>query len=285
MESTRWLIAQGRIEEAKDQIAKIAKINGKVSPVKDTDIGDVSLDVIDNGNYSANSDKINEEKEVEKINYLNLFRPSKILIRTLILFLQWFSVTAVFYSLTYSSTSLAGDPYTNFAIGLLFQLPGVIVSIYVIDRLGRKPTEVIFMTTGGILVLASGLIIERKDSGTAVVAMFSIARLCASICFGAAYLFAVEMYPTKIRGSALGTCSTIGRIGGVFGLAIDGLKEFWYPLPIIIIGSIAIVAGILSYFLPETTGEKLPENTEEALEIGKNFKKVPWCKLTLSSKH
>ena len=118
MESTRWLIAQGRIEEAKDQIAKIAKINGKVSPFKDTDIGDVSLDVIDNGNYSANSDKINEEKEVEKINYLNLFRPSKILIRTLILFLQCFSVTAVFYSLTFSSTSLAGDPNTNFAIML-----------------------------------------------------------------------------------------------------------------------------------------------------------------------
>ena len=49
--------SQGRIEEAKDQIAKMAKINGKVSPFKDTDSGEISLDMVDNGNYSANSKK------------------------------------------------------------------------------------------------------------------------------------------------------------------------------------------------------------------------------------
>ena len=192
---------------------------------------------------------ISQEKDVEKINYLNLFRPFKILNRTLILSLQWFSV----------------------------------ISTYIIDRLGRKLTETIFMTTGGLLVLASGLVIEKEDSGTAVIIMFGIARLCAGICYGTVYPLAMKMYPTKIRGSALGTFSTIGRVGGCFGLAIDGLMKIWYPLPIVIIGSIAIIAGILAFFLPETTGEKFPETTKEVLKIGKNYKKVPLYKLTMSS--
>jgi hypothetical protein len=38
----------------------------------------------------------------------------------------------------------------------------------------------------------------------------------------------------------------------------------------VIMGSFATLAGLLAYLFPETTGEKLPETIEEALNVGKH---------------
>ena len=276
-ESSRWLISKGRIEEAKEQIAYMARVNGKVYH-----IGDIySVEMKAKVAIKENNDAISANSPTKGISYLDLFRPAKMLFRSLILFIQWFSVTALFYTLTFGSTSISGDPYTNFAFGVCFQIPAILISIYVCDRLGRRFTLSGFMTAGGLLALASGLIVENKNLQTMTVAMFSVARLCGSVCFGCVYFYAAEMYPTKIRGSGIGTCSTVGRMGGVFGLSIDGLKSVWYPLPFVIIGTIAIIAGLLALFLPETTGEKLPENPEQALKIGQNYKLVPWTQCSI----
>ena len=71
--------------------------------------------------------------------------------------------------------------------------------------------------------------------------------------------------------------STVGRIGGVFALGIEGLRTHWDPLPFVVIGSIGIFSAFLGLFLPETTGEKLPRSTEEALALGQNYKLRPCC--------
>jgi len=41
----------------------------------------------------------------------------------------------------------------------------------------------------------------------------------------------------------------------------------------IIMGSVATLAGFLAFLFPETTGEKLPETIEDALNLGKNYQK------------
>ena len=69
--------------------------------------------------------------------------------------------------------------------------------------------------------------------------------------------------------------STVGRVGGVFALSIEGLRAHWDPLPFVVMGCLGVVSGFLGLLLPETTGERLPENTEEALNVGKNFKLAP----------
>jgi len=55
---------------------------------------------------------------------LNLFYPKEILLRTLNMFYQWFSVTLCYYGLSYGSTSLLGDPYTNFCLSVFIEIPG-----------------------------------------------------------------------------------------------------------------------------------------------------------------
>ena len=69
---------------------------------------------------TANSAKMTEPVRVrDKITVLDLFRPMQIGVRTLNMCFQWFSVTMCYYGLAFASTSLSGDPYSNFFLRLI----------------------------------------------------------------------------------------------------------------------------------------------------------------------
>ena len=68
------------------------------------------------------------------------------------------------------------------------------------------------------------------------------------------------MYPTELRGSAVGLASTFGRLGGIVApllASIDG------SLPYVIMGGSALAGGILAMLLPETLGTTLPINLDD----------------------
>lgn len=69
----------------------------------------------------------------------------------------------------------------------------------------------------------------------------------------------------RIHSRFLAITHSFQAHGGCFGLA-----AVWPPFPLVIMGAVATVAGVLAVFFPETTGEELPETMEDALNIGKN---------------
>ena len=61
----------------------------------------------------------------------DLFHPMIIRHRTFNMFYQWMAVTLAYYGLTFSSTDLAGDPYSNFCSSVAIEIPGkFILAIY-----------------------------------------------------------------------------------------------------------------------------------------------------------
>ena len=46
-------------------------------------------------------------------------------------------------------------------------------------------------------------------------------------------------------------------------------EDIWKPLPSLIFGVVASVAGVLMFTLPETLGKTLPETIEDAEKFGK----------------
>jgi OCT family organic cation transporter-like MFS transporter 4/5 len=59
-------------------------------------------------------------------------------------YLTYFYIT-VFYGLIYSSTSLSSDVYLNFILNGLVEIPIVVICIFTMDHVGRKPLLVINM--------------------------------------------------------------------------------------------------------------------------------------------
>ena len=64
----------------------------------------------------------------------------------------------------------------------------------------------------------------------------------------------------------------MARVGGIIALVIAPLNRIWESLPMTIYGSVAVIAGLFAIAFPETTGLKMPETIEEALNIGKQSK-------------
>ena len=113
-ESPRWLISNGRLEEAKAIVEAASKANNKQVPhhlLKESEMEEIDLN-------NVKSTKETEPAE-KKMTVMDLFRPMKIGVRTLNMCFQWFSVTMCYYGLAFASTSLSGDPYSNFFLRLI----------------------------------------------------------------------------------------------------------------------------------------------------------------------
>ena len=46
---------------------------------------------------------------------------------------QWMGVTMCYYGLSLASTSLAGDPYVNYILSVLMEIPGYVFCLFVTD--------------------------------------------------------------------------------------------------------------------------------------------------------
>lgn len=100
-----------------------------------------------------------------------------------------------------------------------------------------------------------------------------IGRLCASLGFAMVYLYTSELFPTPIRSTAVGVCSTVARIGGIVALLMESLGDIWKPMPMVIFGAVAFIATVLGFKFPETRADKIPETMDEAMNLGKNVKR------------
>jgi hypothetical protein len=94
----------------------------------------------------------------------------------------------------------------------------------------------------------------------------------ASAAFAIVYVYTAELYPTSIRQTAVGACSSLGRIGSIIAPL---LATFDNELANSIMGGSALVGGLLALFLPETLGLPLPKNTKDIKALFRNPKVQP----------
>lgn len=84
----------------------------------------------------------------------------------------------------------------------------------------------------------------------------------------------MELYPTSIRATALGICSTFARIGGIaapqVALYLPDLTFDAFPL--LLMGGCSIAGGLLAILLPETLGSPLIESFDQIEDLGKDSK-------------
>eukprot|EP00092_Neocalanus_flemingeri_P041716 GFUD01045437.1.p1 GENE.GFUD01045437.1~~GFUD01045437.1.p1 ORF type:complete len:591 (+),score=155.94 GFUD01045437.1:56-1828(+) len=263
-ESVRWLIGAGRLEEAKEIIENAAKANGKKTPVHLFKTAAIASNNLENAKHM--------ESPEAKTTVLDLFRPTKMALRTINMCFQWFSVTMCYYGLSFASTSLSGDAFSNFFLSVCIEIPGYIFCILVMDCWGRRPILSFCQAVSGIACIFCGLLQGQTDPGLQGLQVFLslLGKFGASASFAIVYVYTAEMFPTVIRNQAVGTCSLVARIGGITSLLLDLLKVYWLPAPVFIMGVVATTAGALAVFFPETLGQKLPETMDEAFRIGEN---------------
>ncbi|ELK31461.1 Synaptic vesicle 2-related protein [Myotis davidii] len=205
---------------------------------------------------------------------------------TLLLWFIWFSNAFSYYGLVLLTTELfqAGDvcsissskkaveakcslaceylseeDYMDLLWTTLSEFPGILVTLWIIDRLGRKKTMALCFVVFSLCSLLLFICVGR----TMLTLLLFVARAFISGGFQAAYVYTPEVYPTATRALGLGTCSGMARVGALITPFIaQVMLESSVYLSLAVYSGCCLLAALASCFLPiETKGRGLQESS------------------------
>ncbi|KAJ9128747.1 hypothetical protein P3X46_034519 [Hevea brasiliensis] len=279
-ESPRYLCLKGRTVHAHQILEKMALVNQKDLPPGML----ISYEIIE----------VDEEYPSEYTSFLSVAREkisifrsgfslffmlfSSNLIRiTLLLWVLFFGNTFVYYGIVLltseirtvqdkcSSTALltenlqADSLYTDVLITSFAELPGILLSVVIVDRFGRKPAMTIMFILAWVFLLP----LVSSQSAILTTGLLFGARMFSMGTFTVACIYAPELYPTSVRSTGAGVASAIGRIGGmVCPLVAVALTSSCHLKEAIILFEVVIAVTVtcILLFPFETSGRELGDS-------------------------
>jgi MFS transporter, putative metabolite:H+ symporter len=148
------------------------------------------------------------------------------------------------------------DVYLLLALSALSQFPGYLVSIWLVERIGRRPTLAAFLVLGGLSAFAFA---TSDSTAQYVTALFFVGFFNLG-AWGAVYPYTSELFPTRLRASAFGMVEGVGKgaaIGGpyLFGALIDWSGDTVWSLTFVAL--VMAAGGLVTLLGPETRGRGL----------------------------
>ncbi|KAJ8724761.1 hypothetical protein PYW07_015719 [Mythimna separata] len=258
-ESPRWLLIKGKKEEAVAIIKKISKKN-KVK---------IDQRMLDNLVCEIDEDENVEFSKVIK----STFSSVALFKRFVVCVIWWTTSTFVNYGMTITSVSLQGNKYVNYALVMLAELPGAFIAMYVLMKYNRKyPLIACFLLAG---VFCVGQPFLPTNMAWLSILMFMISKLMATLYFTITYMYTSELFPTYTRNSMHALCSSLGRVGSIVAPQTPLLTQYWVGFPSFVFGISSLVAGLVTFLVPDIANDALPDTVKEAEAIGtKNKVKI-----------
>ncbi|XP_077969097.1 synaptic vesicle glycoprotein 2B-like [Styela clava] len=143
----------------------------------------------------------------------------------------------------------SANAYIDVLIGACAQLPGNLLTIFLMDRLGARIILIFVLFLSALSVLCFWLVNVKAQ----VVAMNAIYSGIQVGAWNALDVITVEMYPTSIRSAATGNMNGISRLGSILGTTIFGLfMDLNCSVPILTVFSVYILCSLISIKLPNT---------------------------------
>ncbi|XP_049327123.1 solute carrier family 22 member 7a [Astyanax mexicanus] len=247
-ESARWLLVNGRVEEAQRVLQQCAKMNGKTSKLDKETLLKVT---------------INEEPSKDH-SYLDLVKTPKLRKISLCSGIVWFAVAFTYYGISFNISGFGLNAYlTQFIYGAI-EVPAKVGTYFLLDRIGRRNGQAWSLILCGMLIGAN----------TAIPSGYSGVRTGVAVCgkgfseaaFTIAFLYTAELFPTVIRQCGLGYTSFMGRLGGSLAPLLIMLDDVWISAPSLVFSIAAVISGCVAFLLPETLRVRLPETIQDVEE-------------------
>ncbi|XP_023940653.2 solute carrier family 22 member 3 isoform X1 [Bicyclus anynana] len=243
-ESPRWLVANGKVDNALKIMFGAAKVN-KLSTEHITDTVMKSMENM----------KIEEKKVTAS--YLDFFKDIQTIIITMSTFVIWFVLGVTYYGIYQYMTFLGSNIYITVVILGLIQVPLCLVEI-ALTRLFKRRTAIAsaFLVTG---VSMTGLIFT-PEGHWATTLLGVVGFSASSATYAVTYLCQAELFPTPLRNMSFGIVSAAGKVGSMIAPFIANMSPKWVPS--LIFSVLSVVAVGFCLLLPETKGKNLKDTID-----------------------
>jgi putative MFS transporter len=239
-ESPRWLIAAGRIEEARRDISKVLQ-------------REVTVDEV--------SDLARSEQPEHRAGFAELLRGAY-LRRVLFCGITWLCLAVPQFALfTYGPIILShlgfGDDAAGATLGQIVLnlgfLIGSIPAMRWVEKHGRRPLMLASLLFGALALVPLGL--WPEGPAWFVMLFFFLFALINGAGTILVFIYPNELFPTAVRASAVGLATAISRIGAAVGtylvpVSLSGIGTG----PTMLIGAALTAVGfVISIFWAEET--------------------------------
>jgi OCT family organic cation transporter-like MFS transporter 4/5 len=268
-ESPRWLITQGRTKEASKILRKVAETNNVTPPANLED------------RIARASTAMNQKS----MGYLSLFANATLGVRTVLITIGFTASAFVYYQMVVNVSNMYGNTFMNMFLLGLVEGPGNVLGVVMANKLGRRWTHFSLLFLNALLFLSIVPLVklpqvdeQMTPINTFVSPLTSFfcmwIKLNISATFIVAYIQAMEIFPTCVRQSGIGTASVIAQIISIGGPHVIALGATDLMIPYIVMFLVCLAGASAVIFLPETNGLPLPETLEDAQRFGKGD---PFC--------
>ncbi|EPX72159.1 membrane transporter [Schizosaccharomyces octosporus yFS286] len=269
VESPGYLLAKGREQEAVQAVHKIAKYNKKESSLSLQDFQKVQPSLSNTLESQTENDVLHTinnspKKEALKrvINFQTIrecFRSKRLILSSTLVISSWaliglaFPLYNAFLPYYLESRGNANKPlsvyetYRNSLIVSTLGVPGSLLAGILVElRIGRKGTLTLSLLLTGVFLFAS----TTAKTSNAYLGWNCAFTFVSDIMYGVLYAYTPEVFPSKVRGTAIGLASSANRVLGVFAPIIAMYANLTTSAPIFVSGALFLFAGLLTIFFP-----------------------------------
>lgn len=272
-ESPRWLVMQGRLDEAKRVLIKVSDSTEEA----EFRLGEITKAAADLG-HSGSSSTNWRGKGVWKELLLNPTRPVRRMLIAAIginFFMQASGNDAVIYyspevfkaAGIHKKRQLFG---VNVVMGIAKAACALLSALY-LDRFGRRP--LLLLGTAGmalsLIVLGTGSkFLEHSTSKPVWAIVICIISVCTFVSFFSiglgpiTWVYSSEIFPLRLRAQGSGLAISVNRVvSGVLAMSFLTISmKITFGGMFFVLAGIMVVATVFFYFImPETKGKTLEE--------------------------